>query len=96
MPPKSSYPVGVQSLQEIDTWLRDHSRTPYLGGDRPNAVDCMIAPRLYHIEVAMKELKVGCDWNATLMPCMMHDASMLESRNGKPSLVALMTWRALD
>ncbi|CAK0781401.1 hypothetical protein CVIRNUC_005364 [Coccomyxa viridis] len=47
----------VDSLQEIDTYLRDHGRSPFLGGERPNAVDCMIAPRLYHIEVAMKELK---------------------------------------
>ncbi len=39
----------------------------YLGGDRPNAVDCMIAPRLYHIQVAMKELKVH--HLLSLLPC---------------------------
>lgn len=48
--------LRVQSLQEIDSYLKNH--TAFLGGDRPNAVDCMIAPRLYHIQVAMKELKV--------------------------------------
>lgn len=46
----------MQSLQEIDDYLHNH--TPFLGGDRPNAVDCLIAPRLYHVQVAMKELKV--------------------------------------
>ena len=48
--------LRVQSLQEIDSYLKNHSA--FLGGDRPHAVDCMIAPRLYHIQVAMKELKV--------------------------------------
>ena len=46
----------MQSLKEIDEYIQNHSA--YLGGDRPNAVDCAIAPRLYHIQVAMKELKV--------------------------------------
>ncbi|CAL5221318.1 g3490 [Coccomyxa viridis] len=45
----------VGSLTEIDEYMQNHKA--YLGGDRPNAVDCMIAPRLYHIQVAMKELK---------------------------------------
>lgn len=70
MPPGLMYPVGVQSLQEIDTYLRDHGRTPFLGGDRPNAVDCMLAPRLYHVQVAMKELKVWCERNVTLAACV--------------------------
>ena len=48
--------VAVQSLKEIDDYLHNHQA--FLGGDRPNAVDCMIAPRLYHIQVAMKGLKV--------------------------------------
>ena len=46
----------MQSLKEIDEYIQNQSA--YLGGDRPNAVDCAIAPRLYHIQVAMKELKV--------------------------------------
>ena len=82
MPPESIYPGGPQSLQEIDTYLRDHGRSPFLGGERPNAVDCMVAPRLYHIEVAMKELKVWWDWSAVFMPCVMHDASMLGAKMG--------------
>lgn len=48
--------VAAQSLKEIDEYIQNH--TAYLGGDRPNAVDCAIAPRLYHIQVAMKEFKV--------------------------------------
>ncbi len=50
----------AQSLKEIDEYMQDHKA--YLGGDRPNAVDCTIAPRLYHIQVAMKEFKVHHPW----------------------------------
>jgi hypothetical protein len=31
---------------------------PYLGGESPNAVDVALAPRLYHVEVAMREFQV--------------------------------------
>lgn len=46
-----------QNLEEINRYL-ESNKTPYLGGENPNAVDIALAPRLYHIEVAMKEFQV--------------------------------------
>lgn len=50
--------MSEQSLEEIDNHLRD-AGTPYLGGERPNARDLELAPKVYHVTVAMKEYKVG-------------------------------------
>ena len=51
----------MQSLEEIDSHLRE-AGTPYLGGERPNARDLELAPKVYHVTVAMKEYKVRMIW----------------------------------
>ncbi|CAL8468489.1 g8029 [Coccomyxa elongata] len=48
--------VLVQELEAINNHLRDN-KTPYLGGERPNQADLGLAPKLYHVEVAMREFK---------------------------------------
>ncbi len=89
--------LRVQSLQEIDSFLKEHSA--FLGGDRPNAVDCMIAPRLYHIQVAMKELKVRLGpVRATAGPCHRVPRSYTTNHNfwAPEDACTLISWTCKD
>lgn len=43
-------------LEELNKFLEDNG--PYLGGEKVIAADLALSPRLYHIDVAAKALKV--------------------------------------
>ena len=43
-------------LEELNSFLE--AKGPYLGGEKIIAADLALSPRLYHIEVAAKALKV--------------------------------------
>jgi len=51
--------VCLQQLEEVNKYLRDNN-VPYLGGESPNQADLGLAPKLYHVETAMKHYKVCC------------------------------------
>ena len=59
------YHLDWQELEAINNYLRDN-KTPYLGGERPNQADLGLAPKLYHVEVAMREFKVHTPFSLAL------------------------------
>lgn len=65
-----------QELEAINNHLRDN-KTPYLGGERPNQADLGLAPKLYHVEVAMREFKVCTHLSVSWLPLLMLDCKII-------------------
>ncbi|CAA7042651.1 unnamed protein product [Microthlaspi erraticum] len=46
----------VNELEAFDSYLKTHSG-PFVGGEKPTAVDLSLAPKLYHLEIVLAHYK---------------------------------------
>lgn len=58
--------------------MKDNKKE-YLGGARPNQADLGLAPKLYHVEHAMREYKVRCTCSSNITD-LMHTIALSDAR----------------